>query len=125
MCRKITQHTASKRWANNKNNKTFPAGYHFQVILNTGSVPTYRRYWQRNTILDISLADGRTLLRLENWKVIEPYTGYDYQYITFRVRHGRSAEMICVQSTVPGKWSIAKMDHGNRSMALVRVQHTI
>ena len=61
------------------------------VVLNQGTTTTFRRPGYRETIIDISLASQRLAAQIEDWQVIEDYTGSDHMYITFRVRHGRPA----------------------------------
>lgn len=55
-------------------------------VLNVGFTTTFRRPGYTETIPDISLANEGLLPRIEEWKVIEDFTGSDHQYITFGVR---------------------------------------
>ena len=78
------------------------------VVLNQGTTTTYRRLGYRETIIDIFLASQHPAAQIEDWQVIEDYTGSDHIYITFRVRDGRPAP-IPRKRTSP-RWNIDKMN---------------
>ncbi|XP_046815730.1 uncharacterized protein LOC124422840 [Vespa crabro] len=80
-------------------------------VLNVDSITTFRRPGYTEIIPDISLANEGLLPRIEEWKVIEDYTGSDHQYITFSV-HGESRRGREDKAT-PHRWNVHKMDSGN------------
>ena len=86
------------------------------VILNQGTTTTFRRPGYRETIIDISLASERLVAQIENWQVIEDYTGSDHMYITFRVRDRRSAPIR--RKHDPPRWNIDKMNLERLSSAI-------
>lgn len=94
------------------------------VVLNTGSLSTFRRPGYRETIIDVSLANERLLPRVVGWKVIDDYTGSDHQYITFRVDDGRPAPLPR-RVKPPPRWNIAKINEEAFSLALTRGQEAI
>ncbi|XP_053994616.1 uncharacterized protein LOC128884937 [Hylaeus volcanicus] len=55
------------------------------VILNRGSSTTFRRFGYQETIIDITMASEGVAPRIEDWKVLEDYTGSDHQYVSFRI----------------------------------------
>ena len=77
------------------------------VIANTGKTPTFRRAGCIGTIPDITLISEEAFHKLNNWKVMEVYTGSDHQYITFCMsdtnRYGDHAR----KGT--RKWNVAKL----------------
>lgn len=80
-------------------------------VLNVGTTTTFRRPGYIETIPDISLANEDLLPWIEEWKVIEDYTGSDHQYITFSVREelSRGRE----DKATPRRLNLHKMDTGN------------
>lgn len=78
------------------------------VILNTGSVSTFRRPGCRESILDISLATPDTAARISRWEVLETYSGSDHQYIQFIIATTRDCQTV---QTRPGKrWNPNKLN---------------
>lgn len=79
------------------------------IILNTGSVTTFRRPGRKESILDISLASPGVAKAIRNWEVLEDYNASDHQYISFQV-------MGSTTNRLPGKrgafigWNTNKLD---------------
>uniref|UniRef100_T1HKX8 Endonuclease/exonuclease/phosphatase domain-containing protein n=1 Tax=Rhodnius prolixus TaxID=13249 RepID=T1HKX8_RHOPR len=78
------------------------------VVLNVGSTSTFRRPGHTETIPDISLASERLARRIENWTVIEDFTGSDHQYITFQISERIGVKRPKQQETFP-RWNFDKM----------------
>ena len=93
------------------------------VVLNQGTTTTFRRPGYRETIIDISLASQRLAAQIEDWQVIEDYTGSDHTYITFRVRDGRPAPI--PRKRAPSRWNIDKMNHEKLSSAIAHGQRAL
>ncbi|XP_078051844.1 uncharacterized protein LOC144477990, partial [Augochlora pura] len=55
------------------------------VVHNRGSSTTFRRFGYRETIVDVTMASEDVAPRIDDWKVIEDYTGSDHQYVAFRI----------------------------------------
>lgn len=90
------------------------------VLLNEGDTPTFHRPGQRGTIPDISWASENTARRVQNWKVIDEFTGSDHQYITFDLQRsnqrGRSQSGEGCQ--VKG-WNLSKLDRDKMAQAIL------
>ena len=71
------------------------------VVLNQGTTTTFRQPGYRETIIDISLASQRPAAKIEDWQVIDDYTGSDHMYITFRVRDNRPSRAPTARSLRP------------------------
>ena len=55
------------------------------IVLNRGTVTTFRRPGYRQTIIDITVASERFAPRIVGWRVLEDFTASDHQYIFFSV----------------------------------------
>ena len=55
------------------------------IVLNRGTLRTFRRPGYRQTIIDITLASEGATRRIDGWKVLEDFTASDHQYIFFSV----------------------------------------
>lgn len=55
------------------------------LVLNSGSVSTFRRPGYAETIPDVSFASEDLASLVKDWTVLEDYTGSDHQYILFVV----------------------------------------
>ncbi|XP_076383743.1 uncharacterized protein LOC143260989 [Megalopta genalis] len=55
------------------------------VVLNRGISTTFRRFGYNETIVDVTMASEDVAPRIDDWRVIEDYTGSDYQYVAFRI----------------------------------------
>ncbi|XP_050338250.1 uncharacterized protein LOC126764627 [Bactrocera neohumeralis] len=61
------------------------------------------------TTPDITLSTERMAGSINNWKVLEDYTGSDHQYISFMIDTGRIAHQLSKYSGTR-KWNISKLD---------------
>lgn len=86
------------------------------VVLNIGSTTTFRRPGYGETIPDISFATEDILPLVENWKVLEDYTGSDHQYITFGLCESRGASRSATQDQ--GRWNVGKLDENRFGLSL-------
>ncbi|XP_037941657.1 uncharacterized protein LOC119674593 [Teleopsis dalmanni] len=78
------------------------------IVANTSTTPTFRREGCQGTIPDITLTSERIASKLNQWRVLEDYTGSDHQYLSY-----------CIQTeTISGndrstrgthKWKVAKL----------------
>ena len=55
------------------------------VVANRGTVSTFRRPGCNGTIPDITLISEGLLGNLQNWRVLEDFTGSDHQYIMYNI----------------------------------------
>ena len=55
------------------------------IVLNRGTVTTFRRPEYRQTIIDITVASEGFAPRIDGWRVLEDFTASDHQYIFFSV----------------------------------------
>ena len=58
------------------------------IVLNRGTVTTFRRPGYRQTIIDITVATEGFAPRIDGWRVLEDFTASDHQYIFFSVLFG-------------------------------------
>lgn len=56
------------------------------IVANEGKTTTFRRPGCEGTIPDITLVSEEYAKKIENWKVLEIYTGSDHQYIAFNLK---------------------------------------
>ncbi|XP_037931037.1 uncharacterized protein LOC119665856 [Teleopsis dalmanni] len=78
------------------------------IVASTGTTPTFRREECQGTIPDITPTSERIASKLNQWRVLENYTGSDHQYLSY-----------CIQTeTISGndrstrgthKWKVAKL----------------
>ena len=55
------------------------------MVMNEGNTPTFRRTGQQGTIPDITLASETLAPSMQQWKVIDDYTGSDHQYLSYKL----------------------------------------
>ena len=55
------------------------------IVLNRGTVTTFRRSGYRQTIIDITVASEGFTPRIDGWRVLQDFTASDRQYIFFSV----------------------------------------
>ncbi|XP_039968158.1 uncharacterized protein LOC120779870 [Bactrocera tryoni] len=79
------------------------------IVLNTGNATTFRRPGCEETTPDITLSTERMAGSINNWKVLEDYTGSDHHYISFMIDTGRNAHQLSKYSGTR-KWNISKLD---------------
>ncbi|XP_055387421.1 uncharacterized protein LOC129616019 [Condylostylus longicornis] len=76
------------------------------VVLNRGITPTFRRHDYTGTISDISRATENVDNIINEWRVMEDFTGSDHQYITFSIeavpRSSRKREV--------HEWNVTKLN---------------
>ena len=56
------------------------------IVLNRGTVTTFRTPGYRETIIEITLASEKAARRIDGWRVLEDFTASDHQYIFFSVQ---------------------------------------
>lgn len=81
------------------------------TILNTGTVPTFRRSGCRGTIIDITLATTGVASVIRGWHVLEDLTGSDHQYIKFWVGSNPGESRAQAGSSRIQGWNVAKLNH--------------
>ncbi|XP_033222625.1 uncharacterized protein LOC117176482 [Belonocnema kinseyi] len=79
------------------------------TILNSGTVPTFRRCGCRGTIIDITLASSGAAASVHGWHVLEELSGSDHQYIKFVVGSNSEVRRSLVDSGRIRGWNIAKL----------------
>ncbi|XP_039951405.1 uncharacterized protein LOC120768698 [Bactrocera tryoni] len=79
------------------------------IVLNTGNATMFRRRGCEETTPDITLSTERMAGSINNWKVLEDYTGSDHHYISFMIDTGRNAHQLSKNSRTR-KWNISKLD---------------
>ena len=55
------------------------------ILLNNGSKPTFERA-NASTIIDLTLASQYFSTKIQDWKVLDEFTGSDHKYITFTIK---------------------------------------
>lgn len=86
------------------------------VVLNTGEATTFRRAGNRGTIIDVTFATPKITAQIENWRVLEVYTGSDHQYISFNVR--KKLHQIKVEKRQNLGWNSSKINKAALGKAL-------
>lgn len=79
------------------------------VVLNVANTPTFRRAGQEGSIPDITLASEHLVQRIQNWRVLEDYSGSDHQYILYKFGE-RQRNMSREQVFRPKGWNLARLD---------------
>ncbi|XP_062123233.1 uncharacterized protein LOC133836657 [Drosophila sulfurigaster albostrigata] len=79
------------------------------VVANEGSTPTFCRPGCEGTIPDITLATERAANRLQEWGVLEDYTGSDHQYICFSINSNHRRRPDHDKKTTR-RWNAKKLD---------------
>lgn len=78
------------------------------VVLNEGTITTFRRPGYRQTIIDITLASESLAPEVEKWKVLEDFTGSFHQYVKFEIGETTNRNK---KATQPNKrWNVTRMD---------------
>lgn len=88
------------------------------LVLNIGNTPTFRRPGQQGTIPDVTFASERLSTQIENWQVIEDYTGSDHQYITFEIQDRQPQQNSFLDK--PLNWNVGKINEDKFSNALAK-----
>lgn len=78
------------------------------IVLNIGSTTTFRRPGYGETIPDVTFATETLVPLVEDWRVLEDYSGSDHQYITFCVRERLEAPRRVPQQR--RRWNAGKLD---------------
>lgn len=84
------------------------------MIMNSGSVATFRRPGCEGTIPDITMVSEGIARRLLNWTVLEDYTGSDHQYITYSLEDNIPTNRSS-STTSTRRWNVTKL---NKEMLL-------
>lgn len=81
------------------------------VVANVGNTPTFRRPGCEGTIPDITLVSEKIADKVENWKVLEIYTGSDHQYISYSLKtDGTRIQKSAGNKSSTRKWDVNKLD---------------
>ncbi|XP_073984792.1 uncharacterized protein [Rhodnius prolixus] len=88
------------------------------IVLNIGSTTTFRRPGCSGTIPDVSFASEDIAPKVQDWYVMEDYTGSDHQYISFRVEDKRYFDAI--PQTKPLRWNVSRMEKMKFAEAISR-----
>jgi hypothetical protein len=76
------------------------------LVLNSGSVTTFRRPGYTETIPDITLASEALAPHAHNWMVMEDYCGSDHQYIQFEIGRRQRIDT----PVKPHRWNLQRLD---------------
>lgn len=78
------------------------------VVVNQGTMPTFRRPGCERTIPDITLASRIFKNSLRDWKVMEDYTASDHQYITYHIATSRAPSSIYGRKRAR-RWNVSRL----------------
>lgn len=81
------------------------------IVANTGIATTFRRPGCVNTTPDITLVSERYASKLQQWTVLEDYTGSDHQYITYQVGTSKSSKSV-KENNGTRKWNVSRLNPG-------------
>lgn len=79
------------------------------VVANTGNKTTFRRPGCVETTPDITLVSENYVDRLQQWTVLEDYTGSDHQYISFVIRSNTDSAAP-KKNKGARKWNVSKLN---------------
>lgn len=90
------------------------------TVLNVGNISTFRRPGYSETIPDVSFASDSVTRAIQNWRVLEDYSGSDHQYIYFKFMSGDALPNSPRSS--PRRWNTSRIDKDKFAEELAKGQ---
>ncbi|XP_014211318.1 uncharacterized protein LOC106641412 [Copidosoma floridanum] len=80
------------------------------IVMNSGSLATFRRTGNRGTIIDFTLASSQMAARVSDWQVLEDYTASYHQNVSFTINEEHGTNLRGVPQGRAARWNVAKLN---------------